>query len=445
MKIILIVPAVGDSEDNKYIKSWQMEPLTMAVIAAATPENIELKLYDDRIEKIDFKDAADLVAISVETYTARRAYQIAAVYRKNGIPVVMGGYHATLMTAEVIQYADYVITGEIESCWPDFLADFIKGQAVKLYGTDKRPILKGIKPRREIFENKRYLPISLVETTRGCKFNCKFCSITSFYKHTCNYRPAREVAVEISGLDRKYVFLVDDNIVSDKEQSSKLFDELAPLKVKWVSQGDINVFSNEVLLKKMKKSGCEGLLVGFESLDSENLRNMGKGWNLSKSYDESLKKIHDSGISIYATFIFGYDGDTFETFKRTLDFAVKQKFFMAAFNHLVPFPGTELYGQLEEQGRLIHGKWWLNERFRFGDVCFKPKNMTAEEISEKCVETRKAFYSNSSIIKRSFDITNNCKNPALAFYYFMINIMLQSEVTMKRKIMLGRQAAGETA
>ena len=445
MKIILIVPAVGDSEDNKYIRSWQMEPLTMAVIAAATPSNIEIKLYDDRIERINFKDTADLVAISVETYTARRAYQIATVYKNRDIPVVMGGYHATLITDEVAGHADFVITGEIEASWQDFLNDFKSGKAKKIYTHKERPSISGIKPRREIFEKKNYLPISLVETTRGCRFACKFCSITSFYCHTCNYRPASEVAAEIERLNKKYVFLVDDNIVSDKEQAGKLFDELAPLKVKWVSQGDINVFSDETILKKMKNSGCEGMLIGFESLDSKNLQDMGKSWNVMKSYDESMKKIHDSGISVYATFIFGYDGDTDDTFKRVLDFALKQNFFMAAFNHLVPFPGTPLYKQMEEQSRLIYDKWWLSEKFRFGDVCFKPKNMSADEISEKCVEIRKAFYSGSSIIKRALDLKNNCKNPEFIFYYFMVNLMLQREVTMKRKIMLGRQVTGELA
>jgi radical SAM superfamily enzyme YgiQ (UPF0313 family) len=445
MKIHLIVPAVGDSENGKYIRSWQMQPLTMAALAGCTPGGHEVKLYDDRVEKIDYDDPCGLAAISVETYSAKRAYQIAAQYKKRGVPVVMGGYHATLMPEETALHADAVFTGGAEETWGEMLKDLENGRLKKVYAQEKTGFLKGLKKDRKIFEGKNYMPITLVETSRGCRFNCNFCSITSFYGQTCSYRPAAEVAAEVEALNKKLYFFVDDNISGDFEKAYELFGEIEPLKIKWISQAGINAFRDEKFLKKMKKSGCEGLLIGFESLDNEVLKSMGKAWNTGgSSYADTMKKIRDSGISIYATFVMGYDGDTPETFGQVTEFARKSGFFMAAFNHLVPFPGTPLYSRLENERRLIYDRWWMSDKFRFGDVCYRPKLMEPETLAGECVKARKEFYSTGSIINRAFDFKNNIKNPAFAFYYFAINSMLQQEVTMKRKIMLGRPGEGET-
>ncbi|MDD5008250.1 MAG: radical SAM protein [Syntrophorhabdaceae bacterium] len=438
MKITFIMPSVGKVKGRSYIRSWQMEPLTIATLAGLTPGDVETRFIDDRIEEVTYDDLPDLAAINCETYTAGRAYSISSQYKKRGVPVVLGGFHPTLMPEEAAMFADSVVIGEAEGVWGQVIEDAKRHRIQKTYRSNRRPGLERISPDRSIFKGKKYLPVTLVESSRGCKFNCRFCSITNYFKASCNYRPIGDIVKELAGIKKKGIFFVDDNVASSPDRAKDLFREIASLGIKWIGQGSINMAKDRGLIGLMKKSGCLGLLVGLESLDPANLELMGKRWNGDDGgFKEALKVFRDNGIAIYGTFVFGYDNDDADSFKRALDFALEQKFFLAAFNHLVPFPGTPLYDEMKKDGRLLYDKWWLEPDNKFGDVVFTPKRMSAKQLSERCFEARKKFFSAQSIIKRSLDFDSNCRNSEMMAYFFSINLFSGREVEKRQGWPLG--------
>jgi radical SAM superfamily enzyme YgiQ (UPF0313 family) len=415
-----------------------MEPLSIATLASQIPDHIERAFYDDRIEEIPYDEPTDLVAISVETYTARRSYQIAQAFRKRGAKIVIGGYHPSLVPGEAEEFADAVVLGEAENVWPELLKDAEKGQLKKVYKSESRPALDKIRPDRSILKGKKYLPIGLVEAGRGCKFSCDFCSITSFYNHSYNYRPTKDVVAEMEACNQKMYFLVDDNVVADFNRAKELFKAIAPLKTTWFSQGTLNVAKDTELLGLMQKSGCGAMLIGFESLSPVVLRAMNKSFNIQMgSIKDLIARIHDHGIRIYATFVFGYDHDSPDLFQRTLDFAMEQKFFLAAFNHLQPFPGTPLYQRMKDDGRMLYDKWWLEPGVNFGSIIFQPKIMSPMQLYEKLMDMRRSYYSYMGILKRSTQLKANIKDPKGALTYFSINQLLRKEIGQKWGLPLG--------
>jgi radical SAM superfamily enzyme YgiQ (UPF0313 family) len=346
------------------------------------------------LEKIPFDEATDLVAISVETYTARRAYQIASEYRSRGVPVVMGGFHATLCSEEVSQYADSVVIGEAEEVFPQVIDDWRYGRGERIYKAKRRPGRLSLGPDRSIFRGKSYLPISLIETARGCRFTCDFCAITAAFKGTQNRAPVDRVLAEIRKLRKpgKLFFFVDDNIVSDLTGAKELFRALVGEGIRWVGQASSTVAWDDECLDLMRRSGCQGVLIGFESLDAAQLKQMDKSWNLARGGPAgALANLRKFGLRVYGTFIFGYDNDTANSFSRSVSFAREEGMFIAAFNHLTPFPGTPLYRRLEQQGRLRFAAWWLDPNYRYGMVPFTPQGMSPEELERRCIVARRAF------------------------------------------------------
>src|SRR5262245_21109022 len=281
-RLTIIHPCVGRFAGMKrYIRTWQMEPLPAAMIAALTPPDVEKCFSDDRFEAIPYDEPTDLVAMSVETYTAKRAYQIASEYRRRGVPVVMGGFHATLCADEVMQYCESIVLGEAEESFPEVIDDYRHGRPRKVYRAANRPKLL-VSPDRTIFRGKKYLPIKLIEFARGCRFRCEFCAIQSFFDGTHSHRPIDRVLEEIERVRRpgQMIFFIDDNITSSLGDAKELMRALIPLKVRWVSQSAIDVAWDEEALDLMRRSGCQGILVGFESLEAETLKQMKKGFNL---------------------------------------------------------------------------------------------------------------------------------------------------------------------
>jgi len=439
MKVTFIMPRVGRKSGKTYVRTWQMEPLVIAVLSALTPETIERRFFDDRIEEIDFDEPTDIAAITVETYTARRSYQIAAAFRKRGVPVVLGGFHVTLMPDEASAHADAVVIGEAEESWPRLLADFASGRLASRYTSVNRPDLRGLQPDRGIYGNRDYVNISLIESGRGCRYGCEFCSISSFFRGTFRTRPTKDVVTELGTLDRKrIVFFVDDNIAADPLQCRELFSAMIPLNIKWVGQVSIDIARNEELLALMKKSGCLGVLVGFESLEPGNLRTMRKGVNnQARDFGNCLDLFRTYGLVVYGTFLFGYDHDTEDTFRNTYRFVQKHRLFFAAFNHLVPFPGTPLYRRLEEEGRLLYDRWWLDPEYTFGKVAFRPRAMSAEQVSRWCLKHRKKVYALLSILWRSLDLRSNCRTLPLALAYFTMNLLSGRDVKRRQDLPLG--------
>ncbi|OGV43290.1 MAG: hypothetical protein A2X46_06530 [Lentisphaerae bacterium GWF2_57_35] len=438
MKITFILPCVGKKAGRAYPRSWLMEPLAIAQLAALTPKKYDRVFYDDRLESIPYDEKTDLVAISVETYTARRAYQIASHFRKKNIPVVMGGFHATLAPDEVEQHADVVVMGEAEGVWEYLLRDFEQGNLQKRYQAEKRPELMSILPDRSIYGGRRYLDLALVETGRGCRFSCEFCSIAGFFNGRYAARPVDDVVREIQRLKTKSIFFVDDNIAVDRQRTVKLLEALTSLGIRWIGQVSMSIANDDELLALFYRSGCLGLLIGFESFEKETLDAMRKQVNCHfGDYDSVVQNLHKHKLAIYGTFVFGYDSDTNQTFQRTLDFVVKNKLFFAAFNHLVPFPGTPLYQRLREQKQLVQDDWWLSPSYRFGDVALKTKNYSAQDLSDRCLRFRKEFYTMKSILWRATNVKANCKSPFMTLTYFMANLLSRGDVVERQGLPLG--------
>lgn len=438
MRITFILPAVGHKAGEPYVRTWQMEPLAIATLSALTPSNIERRFYDDRLEEVDYDEPTDLVAVSVETYTARRAYQIASRYKAKGIPVVMGGFHPTLAPDDALEYADAIVVGEAEDAWPRLLADFSAGKLKRRYEQKERPVLSGYFPDRSIYSDKTYQPIALVETGRGCKFKCEFCSVTQFYNRSHQQRPVAEVVKEISGLGQRYIFFTDDNIGVNKDRFRELLASLVPLKVSWAAQVSIDIAGDEDLLRLMRRSGCVCVLIGFETLNAAVLSQMDKAINAqTEIYESACSALRKHGIGVYGTFVFGYDNDSPENFQKTFEFAKRRGFFFTAFNHLVPFPGTPLYERLKSEGRLLHDKWWLSQDYRFGDVAFKVKGMTGRQLADTCYRFRQRFYAPGSILRRLTNWRANCRSLRRLFLYVSLNLLSRNDVAGRQQLPLG--------
>ena len=438
-RVTIVHPCVGRHVGMKrYIRSWRMEPLPPAVLAALLPADVERRFYDDRLEPVPFDEPTDLVAISVETYTAKRSYQIASEYRRRGVPVVMGGFHATLCPDEVGRYCEAIVIGEAESVLAELVDDARHDRLQPVYRPDRRPALT-VTPDRSIFAGKRYLPIRLVEFSRGCRFKCDFCAITSFFAASHRHRDIDRVVAEVQATRRRgqMFFFVDDNLTSNLAEAKALMRALIPLKIRWVSQTAINVAHDPEALDLMKRSGCQGVLVGFESLDRSGLKRMNKSFNLMKGGPEAaMANFRRHGLRIYGTFIFGYDHDTADTFAEAVHFAKSQAMFIAAFNHITPFPGTPLHERMAAEGRLTYDPWWLDERYRYNMIPFEPATMPAEELADRCLRARREFYAWSSIAARAKHPIHR-RDPWMLANFVAINAMHQSDVEGRNGLPLG--------
>jgi radical SAM superfamily enzyme YgiQ (UPF0313 family) len=441
MNITFIKPNMGRMMKGAYVDEGRMEPLQIGILAALTPSEFEISFFDDRMENIDYNQKTDLVAITVETFTAKRAYEIAMRYKERGTPVIMGGMHPTLIPEEALLYADSIVIGDAEDVWKTLLEDFVNNRLKKVYEGSFSVPQKGIFPRRDIFKGKGYLPISLMQFSRGCINGCYFCAASVFFKQKQYCRPVEEVVDEIKTQKLRLIFFVDDNIVADKDKAKALFKALIPLKIKWVSQGSIDMTQDLELMRLMMKSGCMGNVIGFESINSNALEKMNKKKNIGLSFDqykEQIKILRHFGHQTWAAFTLGHDDDTTESIKEIYRFALKNKFAFAAFNILMPYPNTPLYCRLEQDNRLyFNGKWWLHDDFRFNNAAIMPMCMSGEELTEMAFIYRKKFNSRLSILYRCLDFKTNMRSPFRLMTFFAYNPLFRKEVYKKQDMILG--------
>lgn len=441
MKITFIKPNIGRREHSLYVDEGRMEPLMLAVLAGLTPADVEVVLYDDRMEPIPYDEPTNLVAITVETYTARRAYEIAAEFRQRDVPVILGGMHVTLLPEEAVQHADSIFIGDAETLWQQVVNDVRHGRLQPKYVAPPGIAqLNGTLPRRDIYKGKGYLPLSLMQFTRGCRFACSFCAVSKYFDKKHYIRRIDEVIREISEQERRFIFFIDDNIATNHAALIDLCRELIPLRIHWISQASLDVTKNNELMQIMADSGCIGHVMGFESITRDSLRDARKAPNLPafSNYEQEVKVLRDYGMQTWAAFTLGYDHDTYDSILATQEFALKNKFTFGAFNILMPYPNTPLYTKLQKENRLLYdGKWWLHPEYRFNQAAFKPHNMTPDELTDACHVARQKFNRLDSLLYRFSDVKTNLKTVWRAASYWRYATLFRREVYKKHMMRFG--------
>ncbi len=431
MKIELIVPAV---EENARVPS-----LALPILASLSPADVEISFTDDLLTPIDLgkelKDV-DLVGITVLSKTALRAYHIADAYRKKGIPVVLGGIHPTAVPEEAKEHADSVVVGEAEEVWPHLVEDARTGNLKPFYRqAGYTDLSKMPMPRRDILPRKGYFPVDVVQVTRGCPSRCEFCSVQNFFGETYRCRPVSDVVDEVRRLPHRLMMFNDDNIIGNPSYSKELLKALIPLKKRWFSQASLTGLKKVENVELLAKSGCNGLLIGFESLSKPNLIRSQKHQNDPTEYREIIHSLHRSGIAVCGSFIFGFDEDDPSVFEETVSFAIQTKLFSAIFMILTPYPGTALYHRVKNEGRLVQDRWWLLEKPEDSSPYFLPMKMGTETLREGWKKAWKDFNSFPSIWKRFH--WNYSPTLANRFVYFPFQWM-QHRFT-KKKILEDRR------
>ena len=403
MKIRLIDPAYEHpyiSHSQKVIKNIWFARLTLTTLAALTPPDVEVKITDENVEPIDFDEDVDLVGVTGMVMHASRAYEIAEQFRQRHIPVVMGGPHASSLPFEAKEHADAVVMGEAEDVWGGLIEDLEKGCLKPFYKADAFSPLKGMPhPRRDLLRKDAYMTVNCVQTSRGCPHQCDFCHVTHFFGKTYRCRPVEEVVEEVSRLEGDFIVFIDDNIAGNRQYARDLFIRLKPLKKKWASQASMTLTRDPELLKLAAESGCVSLFLGVESLSTENLKEVHKGFNQVHQYVDAIRALHDHDIMMVAGLIFGLDHDDEGVFERTLRFCETNRIELPSFFVLTPLPGTPLFQKMESEGRLLHKDW---TKYNGATVVFKPKLMTEETLQRGFNWVCKEAYSWRSILKRVF-------------------------------------------
>ncbi len=415
MKIAFVTPindVTGEKSfyDYKFItdfiwsKKYFSYLLAIPVLISLTPEEHEIRVFDENIEEIDYHWKADLVGISARTMFATRAYEIADRYRRMGVQTVLGGIHVSMCPDEALQHCDAVVIGEAEHIWRDLLDDARQGRLKKKYeSTEKVDLTTCEKPARNRLSRGRYFS-DIVQSTKGCPFDCEFCSVHAYDGQRIRHKTVEQVMDEILDIHdssakykKKSIFFADDNIIANKKFASELFTALKPYRLNWSCQASINVAREKELLKLMKASGCGAILIGFETISKENLAMMGKNVNLKNDYVEAIKTIQSFGIMVHSSFIMGYDFDTPAAFDELIGFIEETKLLMPLINILTPFPGTKLFHRFEKESRILHKDW---SRFDGKHVVYKPVRMEPEVLEEEFKRVVRSVYSLTAIKRK---------------------------------------------
>ncbi|MDD6991233.1 MAG: radical SAM protein [Oscillospiraceae bacterium] len=408
LKIAFLAPAGAMHRySGSFGRSLHYAPLTLTTLAALVPQDVdaEIKIYDETAEKIPLDIDAELIGITCITGTAPRCYAYADYFRKKGKTVFMGGVHPSMLPEEAAQHADVVFTGFSEQTFPQFIYDYLKGEHRNLYRQNDDFTIEGRPtPRRELLRSGRYITTKTVEAIRGCCHTCSFCAYPAAFGRTVYKRPVREVVAEIEALNTKHVVFPDVNLITDRQYALELFNAIIPLKIIWLGLVTSSVGIDDELMTVFRKSGCKGLLIGFESITQESQSYIHKGVNKVNSYIDLMEKLHDNGILVQGCFAFGGDEEDESVFDRTVEMVIKAKIDLPRYSILTPFPQTGYYMQLEKEGRIIERNWAM---YDVQHCVFKPKKMTAEQLEEGTDRAWRATYSTGNIMKRLAPFTHS--------------------------------------
>jgi radical SAM superfamily enzyme YgiQ (UPF0313 family) len=435
MRLSLIWPRTRDFPVYERL----VPTLTLPYIAALTPPSWSVTIADDNYDEVDLARPVDLVGISVSTMGAVRAYELADAFRARGVPVVLGGWHATLLPDEAAAHADAVVVGEADDTWATLLDDFARGRLATRYVSRNNTDLAGFpKIDRSLLEGRRYLVRNLVQATRGCPYRCSFCSVSTV-NPKYRRRPVDDVAAEVAAMRGRALFFIDDNVFIHREYTRDLFRALAPLGKKWIGEVSIDIAEDAELLDLAAASGLIGVLVGFESVLPGSIQEMNKHrTNHVERYRAQIRALHERGVGVLGMFTFGFDHDTVDVFERTLEFCEETDIFGASFGILTPFPGTPAYHKLEAEGRLTNRDWRL---YDLQHLVFDLPGWTPESLQAAVQRVEQRFYSPGAFARRTWKLR---KYPRLLrswnlLLYLAVN--LQYFATLRHRRGAGRALA----
>jgi len=407
MKIKLIAP--HELREDMISSPFKLQRVNLPLLAALTPPGHTITIVEEAFAPDDIDQEVDLVGITVLTELAVRAYQIGDTYRRKGIKVVMGGIHPTVLPEEALLHADAIVIGEAENIWPQLVADAAAGQLQRIYRADAMSCLQGLPiPRRDLVpgtKNRAYAPIPVgVESSRGCPNDCEFCCVGQTLGQKYRVRPVDEVIREIAAIDSRHIFFVDDALALNRTSAKQLFTQMIPLKKQWLAQGTVSLAEDPELLGLMRRAGCLGLLIGFESVQSDTQHEVNKIRNLKIDFYEAMKRFHAEGFGILGCFVFGFDFENKDVFDQTFEFIMKSHMDCAQLRILTPYPGTRLYSRLLSEGRLFSEDWWL-KGYPPDTVLFQPQGMTVDELISGFAGLNRQVYSYGAIAQRFFGMT----------------------------------------
>ncbi len=418
MKILYVAP----HPNAKYglFTRFTYPSLTLKQLAAITPPEHSIEIVDERIEKINFKKSYDAVGISCMTYNSLRGYEVAEEFRKQKIPVFLGGYHPSLLPDEAKQHADSVVVGEAELTLPRLLKDIEKNQLKPFYRPERFVDPEEIPAARHDIGS--YNPFNEpIQASRGCPTGCEFCAMRIIEGNRVRARPVDHMIDEMKSIKTKSIFFADASLTIKPQYSKSLFKAMSELNKYFECFGNINVLvRDEEFLKLASEAGVYNWYVGIESISQQNIDAAGKGTNKVEKYGEAVKKIRDYGMMITGFFMFGFDFDTIETFDKTLKAIYDWGFDEVSFSVVTPYPGTQLFERYEKEGKITCRDW---SKYGEGNVNYTMKNLTEKELAEGIRRIARDYYSIPNIVKRSF--TNTNYSPYRIFIKVMRNISVR--------------------
>ncbi|QEM68436.1 B12-binding domain-containing radical SAM protein [Geobacter sp. FeAm09] len=392
-RLLLVYPA---TQKLGWVRRFQLPSLSLKQVAAATPPEWEVLLADEIHEDIPFDGTFDLVGITAMTHQAVRAYEIADRFRQRGIPVVLGGIHPTVLPDEALQHADAVVIGEAEPVWPQLLSDLRAGRMAPLYRSIPQGNLLDIPwSRRDFLGGRTYLTTQTIQASRGCPYDCPFCTVTPYFGRTFRYRDPDDILAELRSFDRKLTVFLDDNILGDPERAKPILRGMAGLGLRWGGQANLRFAEDPELVSLLAKSGCIGIFVGIESVAGPQANHPKTGSRFSQA--DLIKRVRDTGIVLEASMIFGFDDHDESVFETTVRYLEECAPSIPTFHILTPYPGTALFEQFDREGRMLHKEW---QHYDHNQVVFRPKLMTPEQLYKGWRAARREVYRWPSVISR---------------------------------------------
>jgi radical SAM superfamily enzyme YgiQ (UPF0313 family) len=400
VKVKFILPALLEATDPGFrpIKYALFPPLGLAALAGYLEPDDEARLEDEHVMPLTLDDSPDLVVMSVYITSAKRAYQLADLYRSRGTYVALGGLHVSSQPEEAARHADSVFVGPGEDTWPAFLADFRRGEPARRYVSQRRTLAGAPAIRRDLFDRRRYLCPNSIVVSRGCPHHCDFCYKDAFYAGGVSFyvEAVDRALAEIEAMPGRHVYFLDDHLLGNPRFAAALFDGMRGMNRVFQGASTVDAILRSDLIELAAKAGMRSVFVGFETLNEENLRRHAKRQNLARDYDQVIRRVHDLGIMVNGSFVFGLDDDQPDVFDRTVDWAISRSIETATFHIMTPYPGTALHDRVTAEGRITDTDW---NHYDTRHVVFRPLRMTPDELLSGYRRAYRRFYAWGSILR----------------------------------------------